>query len=64
MGGSTAAGLVAWGVAPWLATLVGVTFALLAVACAIPCVLPLMLLRRGGGMPRDARRETGCGVSM
>jgi hypothetical protein len=56
VGGVTAAGLIAWGVAPWLATLVGVTPVLLAVACAIPCVLPLVLLRRGGGC-----RATGGG---
>ena len=43
-----AAGLIAWGVAPWLATLAGVTPVLLAVACVIPCLLPLALLRRAG----------------
>ena len=43
-----AAGLIAWGVAPWLATLAGVTPVLLAIACAIPCLLPLALPRREG----------------
>jgi hypothetical protein len=44
--GGTAAGLIAWGVAPWVATLAGVTPVLLALACAIPCLLPFALLRR------------------
>jgi hypothetical protein len=47
VGVATAAGLIAWGVAPWLATL-AVTPVLLAIACAIPCLLPLALLRRAG----------------
>ena len=49
VGVATAAGLLAWGVAPWLATLVGATPVLLVLACAIPCLLPLVLLRRSGG---------------
>ena len=50
----TAAGLIVWGVAPWLATLAGITPVLLAIACAIPCLFPLVLLRRGGGCGRRA----------
>jgi hypothetical protein len=45
------AGLVAWGVTPWVATFAGIAPVLLAAACAIPCLLPLVLIRRGGRDP-------------
>jgi len=62
VGIATAAGLSAWGAAPWLATLVGVTPVLLAVACAIPCLLPLVLLWRGGrcGATRGRTAAAAC----
>ena len=63
VGGGTSAGLIAWGVAPWLATLAGVTPVLLAIACAIPCLLPLALLLFTGlylfALPYVVRRRGG-----
>jgi hypothetical protein len=49
VGVATAAGLIAGGTTPWVATVAGMTPVLLAVACAVPCLLRLVLLRRSGG---------------
>jgi hypothetical protein len=53
-GGVMAAGLTAGGTS-WLATFAGITPVLLAAACVLPCLLPLVLPRRGGGC------DTTCG---